>query len=111
MPISGAQFIELPYSRGFWFMAAQRGASEFQIAKVSGHTADIVSESNKNVSSLLAFPLSGTKVGITPADVQEWHLKWAVEHEALYTERTASLHAFRELVDPWLKFDHGRWEK
>lgn len=111
MPISGPRTIDSPYLTGFAFVAAQRGASEYQIADSTGLKARTIFENNKRTSSILAFPLAGPRSGVSIDDVRQLWTRWEQENSNLRSLTAMGLHSFRELVDPWLKHDRGRWEK
>lgn len=111
MPFSGRQTIESPLYTLFYFVAAQRGAGNEQIAQVTERAARDIYHANRDTSSILAFPLAGPRTGIHLDDVWEWWLRWKVENADLEPLTAIGLHSARELVDPWLKHDHGRWQK
>ena len=115
MAYSGRQTIERPFYSLFWFVAAQRGASEYQIAEATCQRARDVFATNEDTSQILAFPLSGPTAGsldgVSLGDVLNWWLAWQAREMALAPLTAITLHSARETVDLWLKHDHGRWEK
>jgi len=109
MPITGQQFIDNAYETGFWWIAGQLGASELQIAQVTGHTFAEVRDSNRHIAQLLAFPYHDTRGQVSPTmqQVRELHLNWLYDqggNKAL--EHPITLNHFRLLTDPYLKHAH-----
>ena len=115
MSVSGPKMIANPFISLFAFVAAQRGASNEQIGEVIGHAPRAIFHSNREIQSVLAFPLSGPKAGplegVTLDDVKAWFANWQVAQAELLTAQVATLQVARLVIDPWLKHDHGRWVK
>lgn len=114
MPYSGRQHIEMPFFTLFWFVAAQRGASEPQIAETTGHAARDIYGSIRDTQSILAFPLAGPRsgpTGVTLDDVRSWYEQWALHHKDLMPVTSMGLHSARETIDPWLQHDRGKWNR
>jgi len=111
MSYSGRQHIATPYYNLFWFIAAQRGASDEQIGEATGHKPRDVFATNRGTSQTLAYPLSGNKVGVTLSETKEWWATWQANHQDLLPVTSIGLHASRETIDSYLRFEHGRWAK
>lgn len=109
MPVTGKKFIDEPFKRTFWFVAAQLGASEAAIGQVTGHAMREIYESNRNVGQLLAFPYHdrrGTK-GLTLDEIQDLWNRWHVEQAELDTKADITLNHARLVIDPYLQHDRG----
>lgn len=108
MPITGRTTIDQPFITGFWFVAAQLGASEYQLAAVTKSRAREIHAVNKDTGQLLAFPYHDLR-GHTPMslpEVEQLWAKWQAQNKSVADLTAMTLHSFRELIDPWLK--HAR---
>lgn len=107
-----------PYRRGFAFVAAQLGASEFQIGEILQTSARSIRDDNRAIGSVLAFPYHDRRGGAeAPTRTQLLALRtaWEAQHGAIPRPRTTpalqaspappmTLQEFRQLVDPWLAY-------
>lgn len=110
MPVTGRQFIDEPFLKGFWFVAAQAGASEYQIAEITGQTTPReIYHANRDTGQLLAFPYHDRRgsEGLTLDAVRQLWARWQVEQVDLEKLPQASLNHFRLVIDPYLEHDHG----
>lgn len=108
MPLTGQQFIDDPLNKGFWWIAAQLGASEFQIAEVTGFPAMEIRKANRNTGQLLAFPYHDTRgtKSLTLQAVYELYLRWMQDHNNTGDlSQPITLNHFRLITDPYLKHD------
>lgn len=105
MPITGRQFISEPQLKGFWFVAGQLGATEYQIAEVTGTTAREIYHTNRDVGQLLAFPYHDNRgrTLLRIEDVRALWDRWKAEHPELESLPDVTLNHFRQLIDPYLE--------
>lgn len=108
MTITGKQFISEPYLKGFWFVAGQLGATEFQIAEITGTSAREIYHTNRKVGSLLAFPYHDRRGNTLPRleDVEALWTRWKLEQAEIETLPDATFNHFRQIIDPYL--EHAR---
>lgn len=108
-PISGQQFIENAPDAAFWFVAAQLGASEIQIAALTGHSAAEIKRTNMHNGQLLAFPYHNTRGSneMTMDKLRDLHERWQADMADDAMTGPVTLNHFRQMIDPWMQHDHG----
>lgn len=101
--------ITFPRVRGFQFVAAQLGASEYQIAQIIPVAPRAIKEENETIGTLLAFPYHDRRggAGLTQQQVDDLWAAWESVNSNLSSAKM-DLQDFRKLIDPWLQHK-GSW--